>query len=75
MGARHKEVLQAALGRTFRLLAGGAAAGLLLGGEKTSALSYIVYQAGPVDPAVLAGVILTLSFRSDRYQIVWIGIG
>jgi predicted permease len=60
LGARRKEVLQAALGRTFRLLAAGAAAGLLLGIAATRVLSHIVYQATPRDPAVLAGVILTM---------------
>jgi predicted permease len=60
LGARRKEVLQAALGRTFRLLATGAVAGLLLGMASARVLSYIVYQATPRDPAVLAGVILTM---------------
>jgi predicted permease len=60
LGAQRKEVLQAALGRTFRLLATGAVAGLLLGMASSRVLSYIVYQATPRDPAVLAGVILTM---------------
>jgi predicted permease len=60
LGAHRKEVLQAALGRTFRLLATGAVAGLLLGIAATRVLSYIVYQATPRDPAVLGGVILTM---------------
>jgi predicted permease len=60
LGARRSEVLQAALGKTFRLLAAGAAAGLLLGMAATHILSYIVYQATPRDPAVLAGVIVTM---------------
>jgi predicted permease len=60
LGAQRKEVLRAALGRTFRLLTTGAAAGLLLGMAATRVLSYIVYQATPRDPAVLAGVILTM---------------
>jgi predicted permease len=60
LGARRKEVLQAALGRTFRLLAAGAVAGLLLGMAATRVLGLIVYQASPRDPAVLAGVILTM---------------
>jgi predicted permease len=60
LGARRQEVLQAALGRTFRLLASGAVAGLLLGMAATRVLSYIVYQASPRDPAVLAGVIFTM---------------
>jgi predicted permease len=61
LGAPRKEVLQAALGRTLRLLAAGAGAGLLLGVAATRVLSLIVYQASPRDPAVLAGVILTMS--------------
>ena len=60
LGAPRQEVLQAALGRTFRLLAAGAAAGLLLGMAATRVLSYIVYQATPRDPVVLAAVILTM---------------
>jgi predicted permease len=60
LGAQRKEVLRAALGRTFRLLTTGAVAGLLLGMAATRVLSYIVYQATPRDPAVLAGVILTM---------------
>ena len=40
--------------------AAGAAAGLLLGMAATHILSYIVYQATPRDPAVLAGVIVTM---------------
>jgi predicted permease len=60
LGARRKEVLQAALGRTFRLLAAGAVAGLLLGMAATRVLGLIVYQASPRDPAVLGGVVLTM---------------
>jgi macrolide transport system ATP-binding/permease protein len=60
LGARRKEVLQAALGRTFRLLGTGAVVGLLLGMAASRVLSYIVYQATPRDPAVLGGVILTM---------------
>jgi len=60
LGARRKEVLQAALGSTFRLLAAGAVAGLLLGMAATRVLGLIVYQASPRDPAVLGGVILTM---------------
>lgn len=60
LGAQRKEVLQAALGRTFRLLATGAVTGLLLGMAAGRVLSYIVYQATPRDPLVLAAVILTM---------------
>jgi len=61
LGAQRKEVLQAALGRPFKLLACGSAAGLLLGILATRVLSFIVYQATPRDPLVLAGVVLAMS--------------
>lgn len=60
LGARRNEVLQAALGRAFRLLAFGSAAGMLLGIATTRVLSSIVYQVTPRDPLVLAGVVLTM---------------
>jgi predicted permease len=60
IGARRKEVLQAALGRAFKLLAVGSAAGLLLGILATRVLAFIVYQATPRDPLVLAGVVLAM---------------
>ena len=60
LGARRKQVLRAALGRAFVLLSVGSAAGLLLGVLATKVLSYIVYQAGPKDPVVLGGVVLTM---------------
>jgi ABC-type antimicrobial peptide transport system permease subunit len=60
LGANRREVLGAALGRAFRLLAIGAAAGIILGVLATRVLSYIVYQATPKDPIVLGGVILSM---------------
>ncbi len=60
LGAQRKEVITAALGRAFRLLAFGSAAGLVLGLAATRILSYIVYQATPRDPLVLAGVVFTM---------------
>jgi ABC-type antimicrobial peptide transport system permease subunit len=48
------------LGRAFVLLSMGSAAGLALGLLATKVLSYIVYQAGPKDPLVLAGVVFTM---------------
>jgi predicted permease len=60
LGARPKEVLQAALGRAFKLLAIGSAAGLLLGILASRVLASIVYQATPRDPLVLAGVVLAM---------------
>ena len=60
LGAQRKEVLGSALGRVFRLLAAGSAAGLLLGLAATKVLSFIVYQATPRDPVVLVGVVVTM---------------
>jgi len=39
----------------------GSAAGLLLGLLATRVLAFIVYQATPRDPLVLAGVVLAMS--------------
>jgi hypothetical protein len=61
LGAQRKEVLQAALGRAFKLLVFGSAAGLLLGILASRVLAFIVYQATPGDPLVLAGVVLAMA--------------
>jgi ABC-type antimicrobial peptide transport system permease subunit len=58
---QRKEVVQAALGRAFKLLAFGSTAGLLLGILASRVLAYIVYQATPRDPLVLAGVVLAMA--------------
>jgi predicted permease len=60
LGAQPGEVLRAALGRSFKLLAWGSAAGLLLGILASRVLASIVYQATPRDPLVLAGVVLAM---------------
>jgi predicted permease len=60
LGANQRDVLSAALGRAFRLLAIGSVAGVILGLLATRVLSSIVYQATPKDPMVLGGVILTM---------------
>jgi predicted permease len=60
LGADQRKVLGAALGRTFRLLAVGSIAGIILGVLATRVLSSIVYQATPKDPVILGGVILTM---------------
>ena len=60
LGAQRKQVLRAALGRTFRLLTVGSGAGLLLGMAASKVLSFIVYQATPRDPMVLTGVVLAM---------------
>jgi predicted permease len=60
LGAQRGEVLQAALGRPLRLLAVGSAAGLALGILASRVLAFLVYQATPSDPLVLAGVALAM---------------
>ena len=60
LGAGHGQVLRAALGSAFRLLAVGSAAGLILGIAGTKLLSTIVYQATPEDPIVLAGTVAAM---------------
>ena len=61
LGAQRQQVLKAALGRAFKLLASGSAAGLLLGILAGRVLAFIVYQATPRDPLVLAGTVLAMS--------------
>jgi len=61
LGAERKQVLQAALGRAFRLLTVGSASGLVLGLMASKVLEFIVYQATPRDPFVLAVAVLTMS--------------
>jgi predicted permease len=61
LGAQPREVLRAALGRPFKLLAFGSVAGLLLGIMASRVLASIVYQATPRDPFVLAGVVLAMA--------------
>jgi predicted permease len=60
LGARRKQVLRAALGRAFVLLSVGSVAGMAMGVLASRVLSFIVYQAAPKDPVVLAGVALTM---------------
>jgi len=61
LGAQRTEVLRAVLGRTVKLLAIGSAVGLVLGLLATRVLAFIVYQATPRDPLVLAGVVVAMS--------------
>jgi predicted permease len=60
LGAKKTEVLRTAVGRPFKLLAIGSAAGLALGLLATKVLAFIVYQATPRDPFVLGGVVLAM---------------
>ncbi|HEY6971208.1 MAG TPA: ABC transporter permease [Candidatus Angelobacter sp.] len=61
LGAQRKGVLQAALGRAFKLLTFGSITGLLLGILASRLLAYIVYLATPRDPLVLTGVVLAMA--------------
>ena len=61
LGAKRREVLQAALGRAVRLLALGSAAGLVLGILASPVLAFVVSQATPRDPLVLACVVLAMA--------------
>ncbi|HEV2116756.1 MAG TPA: ABC transporter permease, partial [Terriglobales bacterium] len=61
LGAQRKEVLQAALGRAVRLLVLGSAVGLLVGIFASRLLAFIVYEATPRDPLVLAGCVLAMA--------------
>jgi len=60
LGAQRRELLQTALGRAFKLLAFGSAAGLALGILANRVLAAIVYQATSRDPLVLGGVVLVM---------------
>jgi ABC-type antimicrobial peptide transport system permease subunit len=61
LGAQRNEILQAALGRPLKLLAFGSAAGLVLGILASRVLAFVVSQATPRDPLVLAGVVLAMA--------------
>jgi predicted permease len=61
LGGQRKEVLKAALGRTFKLLTIGSTAGLLLGILASRVLAFIVDQATPRDPLILAGAVVSMS--------------
>jgi predicted permease len=60
LGARRREVLQAALGRSVKLLCAGSIAGLLLGMAATKVLASVVYEATPRDPLVIGGVLVAM---------------
>jgi ABC-type antimicrobial peptide transport system permease subunit len=61
LGAQRGEILKAALGRAFKLLALGSTAGLFLGILASRVLANIVYQATSRDPLVLAGVVVAMA--------------
>jgi predicted permease len=61
LGAQRGEVLQAALGQAVKLLAVGSATGIVLGVLASRVLAFLVYDANPRDPLVLAGVVLAMA--------------
>ena len=61
LGAGRREVLQTALGRALKLLALGSGVGLGLGILAARILAFIVYEATPRDPLVLAGVVAAMT--------------
>jgi predicted permease len=61
LGASHRQVLTAALGRPARLLTTGSLAGLLLGALLSRLLAHVVYGATSQDPAVLGGVVASMA--------------
>jgi len=60
LGARRVEVMQAALGRSVKLLCAGSIAGLLMGMAATKVLESVVYEATPRDPLVVCGVLVAM---------------
>ncbi len=61
LGAQPREVLKAALGPAVTVLGFGSTAGLVLGLMASRVLAWIVYQATPRDPVVMAGVVLMMT--------------
>lgn len=60
LGARGRDVLLAALGRAFGLLAAGSVAGIILGTSSGRLLASVVYQAAPGDPVVAVAAVATM---------------
>ena len=61
LGASRTQVMSAAIGRPMVLLGVGSGLGLMAGILASRLLGQIVYQANPRDPAVVAGVVLTMA--------------
>lgn len=61
MGANPPQLVRSALGRPVLLLLAGSALGLAAGMLTTRLLAFLVYQATPRDPLVLAGALLTMT--------------
>ncbi|HYM25232.1 MAG TPA: ABC transporter permease [Vicinamibacterales bacterium] len=61
LGAQPMQVLRSSLARPLRLLMLGSVAGLVLGVVISRVLEFLVYEANPRDPVVLAGAVLAMS--------------
>ena len=61
LGAQRKEVLQAALGRAIQIAGDWLGGRIAPGNSGGRVLAFIVYQATPRDPLVLAGVVLAMA--------------
>ncbi|MFL5613589.1 MAG: ADOP family duplicated permease [Gemmatimonadaceae bacterium] len=60
LGAGDLEVINAAVGRAFRVLAVGSLAGLVVGLLASRVLASIVYEATPRDPVVLVAAVVAM---------------
>jgi ABC-type antimicrobial peptide transport system permease subunit len=60
LGAGDLEVINAAVGRAFRVLAVGSLAGLVVGLLASRVLASIVYEATPRDPVVLIAAVVAM---------------
>ncbi len=61
MGAQRSQVVRSALGRPVILLLAGSVLGLAGGIVTSRLLAFLVYEATPRDPLVLAGALLTMA--------------
>jgi predicted permease len=61
LGARRVQLMRSALGRPLVVLLVGSGAGLLLGVLASRLLAFVVYEATPRDPLVLASAVLAMT--------------
>jgi predicted permease len=61
LGAHRLQLMRSALGRPLVVLLAGSGAGLLLGVLASRLLAFVVYQATPRDPLVLATAVLAMT--------------
>jgi predicted permease len=61
LGARRVQLMRSALGRPLVVLLAGSGAGLLLGVLASRFLAFVVYEATPRDPLVLASAVVAMT--------------